>query len=427
MRWGLLGGERLGSTRRIRTLGLAASVRAFNELAVPGLGGVWYGRQIVLALLGIHLAEMARREGRGLSNIMTANALEALAVWTAYKNNGWARNDRLPGYRKLGRQNRAQAPSFKLAGSRAFYVSQPMRIRTVDALATLRFVEAPSRRFNVYSCTKLGHAFLKEACPEASRTLSGWVSGGDLPFRRRTLVEELDPTNPIPDRAREILRDAFVSGADSDRVRRRSALNWVEVLRTRDGGHTDWQERPPEITDAHWADMRGGAAFGEVMAAAAGDAEGGSVLGRIEARMGAEGIRRLPLAEATIGSLRPALSVLRLRAAAFLHAGHDPSPGRAASRFCEECTQAEDGALLGSLIARDGRILRLAEDAILAGPAFRGQPVDAFVVEAEADLNGGDAGDETLDEVPTGATPPLPEGISVRIRALVSLADDLRT
>ena len=51
--WGLLGPEFLPNTRRTRTLGLGASVRAFNDLAVPGLGGVWYGKQLLLAVLGV--------------------------------------------------------------------------------------------------------------------------------------------------------------------------------------------------------------------------------------------------------------------------------------------------------------------------------------------------------------------------------------
>jgi hypothetical protein len=38
--WGLLGPEALASQRRTRTLGLGAAVRAFNDLAVPGLGNM---------------------------------------------------------------------------------------------------------------------------------------------------------------------------------------------------------------------------------------------------------------------------------------------------------------------------------------------------------------------------------------------------
>src|SRR5438046_1171645 len=145
MDWGLLGGENLGSQRRLRTLELGAALRTFNESAVPGLGSVWYGRQIVLALLGIHLAE-SRPGGRLVSNITTANAIEALAVWCAYQRNGWQRHERLRGLRKLA-AHQNEAPNFKTAASTAYYVVQPMRIGTRDPLAALGFVEAPSRRF----------------------------------------------------------------------------------------------------------------------------------------------------------------------------------------------------------------------------------------------------------------------------------------
>ena len=41
--WGLLGPETLANERRTRTLGLGATVRLFNDLAVPGLGGAGLG------------------------------------------------------------------------------------------------------------------------------------------------------------------------------------------------------------------------------------------------------------------------------------------------------------------------------------------------------------------------------------------------
>ncbi len=55
--WGLLGPESLPNARRTRTLGLGASVRRYNDLAVPGLVGVWYGKQLLLATLGVAVDE----------------------------------------------------------------------------------------------------------------------------------------------------------------------------------------------------------------------------------------------------------------------------------------------------------------------------------------------------------------------------------
>ena len=92
--WGLLGPEFLPNTRRTRTLGLGASVRTFNDLAVPGLGGVWYGKQLLLAVLGVEVAEDARNGGAKVQNIEVANAIEALACWLAFDSNGWRRDAR---------------------------------------------------------------------------------------------------------------------------------------------------------------------------------------------------------------------------------------------------------------------------------------------------------------------------------------------
>ncbi|MCI9882183.1 MULTISPECIES: hypothetical protein [Methylobacterium] len=421
MEWGLLGGERLGGTRRVRTLGMGATVRFFNEQAVPGLGGVWFGRQVVLALLGIHIGESLRADGRGSANILAANAVEAFAVWSTLTRNKWSRDPRLPGYLKLQLYSKREDPTFKHAGSRAFYVSQPMRIGTRDALPMLGLVSATNRRFNSYALTERGVALLEATCPRARTALLPWAKGGSLPVRRKAILEELDPTRPLSDSAREILREAFISGPEPERSRRREALAFVEELGP--GGHTSWDEQPAGIIDAtHWADMRAGAVFASVMEAAAGEEAGGSVLRRIEARMGSAGIRKLALSDAVEVALIPAIDRLRERAGAFLFTGHDPSPGRAASQFCTDCVEADDQLLISRLVARDGRILRLIDSSILAGSAFEGQPLS----EPDLDDTAVAILDESLDEPPEEGIPPLPESISRRIHNLATLAPDLR-
>ncbi len=299
-----------------------------------------------------------------------------------------------------------------------------MRIGTRDALASLGFVEAGSHRFNSYAVSELGLALLDATCPRARRGLSAWVGGMGQPINRLRLVEELDPTHPLPDAAREILREAFVSGPVFDRTRRREALAYVEGLGSRHGGHVSWEYRPPEIHDAeHWADMKAGAALAGVLEAAAGNEEGGSVLGVIEAHMGATGSRRLALSEAADLASGDVLDTLRTRARGFLAAGHDPSPGRETTRFCQECADADPAVVMARLLGRDGRILRLAGSEVLAGPAFKGRPLG----EQEPDGRARDrAENEALEDAPEASAPPLPKHISIRIRNLAALADDLR-
>ncbi len=135
MGWGLLGPEQLAGSRRTRTLGLAAAVRNFNQLAVPGLGGVWFGKQLVLPTLGVIVADRLRRAGRSAKPIEIANAVEALACWCAFKINGWQRDSRLRGVQKLAGKNSLTFTQLRRHG---FYVTQPMRMATVQALSDLR-------------------------------------------------------------------------------------------------------------------------------------------------------------------------------------------------------------------------------------------------------------------------------------------------
>ena len=130
--WGLLGPEVLTNERRTRTLGVGASIRVFNDLAVPGLGGVWFGKQLLLATLGVAIAGRIRDSGRRAQNIEVANAVEALACWLALASNDWKRDPRLRGVLKLSGKNEL---SFATVSKRSFYVTQPMRQSTVASSA----------------------------------------------------------------------------------------------------------------------------------------------------------------------------------------------------------------------------------------------------------------------------------------------------
>ena len=184
--WGLLGPEKLSNTRRTRTLGIGAAVRAFNDLAVPGLGGVWFGKQLFLATLGVAVAEQVRNDGKPVQNIETANAIEALACWLALDHNEWKSAPRLRGATKLlGKRDL----SFATVRKRGFYVTQPMRMTTVQPLRALGFVASASERFGTFSCSDEGSAFIEAACSESnpchysksvSEYLADWAWDGNI-------------------------------------------------------------------------------------------------------------------------------------------------------------------------------------------------------------------------------------------------------
>ena len=104
MDWGLMGPEKVVSQRRTRTLRLSSIVRNFNDLAVPGLGGVKYAKSVFLACLGVDVANKVRDSGKKVTNIEVTNAIEALACYLAYSATNWEANDRLRGRTKLSNQ-----------------------------------------------------------------------------------------------------------------------------------------------------------------------------------------------------------------------------------------------------------------------------------------------------------------------------------
>lgn len=409
--WGLLGPEFLPNARRTRTLGLGASVRRFNDLAVPGLGGVWYGKQLLLATLGVAVAEDARSRGAKVQNIEVANAIEALACWLAFKSNGWTSDARLRGNTKL--QGKAEF-SFRQARQRNFYVTQPMRMATVQALPAIGLVESNSSRFNAFRCLDEGREFI-EKTSGASRPynravidhLTWWAQMKDDRVDTDALRQVLSPLNRLSDEAIPLLRERLIQGGNEsfeDKKRRGNALAWVEKLRKDKAATRTWAQRPQEISEDHWHDLQAGALF-------------------FEAREGA--IATLDAAEAHIGNqvagqfisfkkkfpdpLIQPLEKLKYAARKYLDF---KSIDENAKTFCRECVIDDPANTLRKLVYRDGHVLRLVGDEIKPGQAFRGS-----ITQVSAE-------DED-QETPQAGGVPLPEGISYRVRNLYLLNLDM--
>ena len=409
--WGLLGPEFLPNARRTRTLGLGASVRSFNDLAVPGLGGVWYGQQLLLATLGVAVAEAARDQGAKVQNIEVANAIEALACWLAFKPFNWSRDARLRGNTKLQDKNDF---SFKRVRQRNFYVTQPMRMATVQALPALGFVDSDSARFNAFSCTDDQRGFIEQATKDYrpyKRTvinhLTQWVHLKDDRVDTDALREALSPLEPLSNETISLLRNRLILGGnecDEDKKRRGNALDWVEALRTNRPDKLTWMQKPNEISDEHWHDLHAGALFFEARQAAI------TVLDLAEAHIGNQTVGQSCSLRAQIPEvLKPAIENLKSAANKYLVLKH---ADKEANKFCRECVNDDPSNILRSLVERDGHVLRLVGDEVKPGPTFRGSP--------PSEQAGADEDQETPQVVI-----PLPEGISYRVKNLYLLNLDM--
>jgi hypothetical protein len=398
--WGTLSREDAGSTRRTRGLGLGSAVRRMNDLAVPGLGGLWFARPLLWSLLGIHLGRLL---GRRPAEV--ANAIEALACWHALSTPGAGRDARIGGRTKLSRLGEDFAP-YRQASRRNFYVTVPMRQGMVQPLRALGLVTGGSQRFNSYELSEQGEALMWAGCGELRAfkrdipsALESWIMGGDGKIHVAGMREALSPVVPIPEAAASLLRELLLTGEGGDR---REALSaWLSSV----DGPVSWQGPIPGLDDEHRKDLREGTRFFQLRDAAL------AVLDAVEIEMRQAGTQRLALPAAAAHAREP---IARARAAAtlFLEPARDPTGG-VAGGFAEGCVRGDDAAVLRFVVDRDGRGLRLTDDQVRPGVAFRSDG-------ATAHADGDPITPESQDLAAW-----LPNGTSGRVRNLKSLIDDL--
>lgn len=410
MNWGLLAPAKIESTRRARTLGVSAAVRAFNELAVPGLGGVWFGKQLLLATLGVALAE--DKTGKAVTRIAMANAVEALACCLALKKRKTdelqTSDLRLKGSTKLRGKSDF---SFSVVSKPGFYVTQPMRMATVQSLPALGFVTSESARFNAFTCSDAGRALTDMAIPKREMNgLHQWISAGgqaDGENMRRVL----SPLEPLTKDVCIFIRDQLNRGstgeASSSKARRQAALAWVDFLRLNPRQIQSWDAKPSMLDGDHWQDLKAGALFFSARDAAI------DVLDCVERHMINGDLPELVLAAQIPHAIATAIVELRTRAAAYLDFQHSQHEAKI---FCEECLSADDAMLLSQLVKRDDRVLRLRDGRVLPGQAF------TYAAASSPEPGTATPAQDLANPESVG----WPAGISGRIKNLFLLNADLR-
>ena len=402
--WGLLGPDRLSSQRRMRSLNLGRSVRHFNELAVPGLGGVWFLKQVYLALLGVEVAARLRESGTSYRNILVANAIEALACGLSLEN--YSGDSRIRGSRKLSGE---RDYLFKTVKHPNFYVSQPMRMATVQTLWSLGLVDGQSARFNSFTPNAQGRFFL-EAC-DAEPVLSSLTTWMRSNQRVRSIAEALSPCTSLPKSAATVFFNRFqISDKPEDARKRSNALSLIRRL-DREKTMLSLKRKPPELGAEHWRDILAGAALFETRNLA------WEVLDEIEKSFVNEGsnvAESVTLAQAA-ASARETITHLKESAAAFL-ADKSFLPIEAeATAFCRECNAKSGLDIVRALVIRDGAGMIFRDDKIVPGLAFRGSED-----REEADVTDSEEQTEGLEDLEL----PLPNQISYRFRNLFLLNAD---
>lgn len=425
---GMLGPDKVGSSRRLRSLGIAGAVRRFNELAVPGLGGIWFGKQLMLALLGVRVAELQAERGHTIAKMECANAIEALACWLSFRNIEWASDPRLRGRNKFPREQELErGPLYSRFSARGFYVTQPMRMAAGSALVPLGFATSSNRRFNTLQTTSDGRAFLDAAlgdCRPSNRSmaehLSQWVSGESVNVTTGTVARGLSPCRPLHGDALKHLEGRLLVGGGDEplqaKSRRRAALAWVERLRRVPPARPlNWLDCPPEIQDErHWVDLEAGARLWLARDAAL------QLLDAVEGRIAHASAERLTIADA-VPATRDQIEALRAAADAFLRMKHEDAE---ANDFCRACSAADPAIVLRSLVQRDGRVVTLVGHALRPGAAFRRSTAHTTAPELDVE---DEASNDTAGEfgVQVASEIGWPEGMSFRMQNLYLLKLEL--
>lgn len=409
--WGIAARGDAGDTRRTRGLGLGAAVRRYNDLAVPGIGGLWFAKPLVWSMIGLSLG------GKSGTRAEIANAAEVVAMFHALRTNGGGRNARINGSTKLGRHG-GRFPRFADARRRSFYVTVPFRQGMVQPLRALGLARSEIQRFNAFEPTTEGAAFLSAALvpfrPHHRDFLDvfrEWTAGGrpDLVSSQKA-GEALTPLTGLPGPAAELLRERLFGGLES-RARRR-VRDWLRTV-AQSGQEVSWSAKPEGFDAEHWQDLRDGSRFFLMRDAAL------VTLDAVEAKLRATGRSEVGLAEA-LSAAEKAVHELRLAAIEFLSGGREErAPG--ALSFASDVSQPDDGAVLMFLAERDGRGVRATASGLAAGSAFNPHG-------PAGTADDGDSGVEASDDEaapPPAASLRLPPGSSGRLRALHSLDADV--
>lgn len=171
--WFIPSVEEFQSERALLHLGLNGALRHYRELVVPGIGGVWFVRQLSWAVAGIALAKKY-----SLKPAKVANAIEALACKLEWRDDPDNYNKR--GQRAFSRDSEDNIWSFSALSDKKNYVQVTYRQSTVRALIGLKL--ATGTRFNAMELSGTGHnlseAFLGQK--KIYDSLSSWFNGKDI-------------------------------------------------------------------------------------------------------------------------------------------------------------------------------------------------------------------------------------------------------
>lgn len=231
--------EEFETQRALLNLNLNKAIRYYRELIVPGIGGVWFVRQLSWAVAGIQLAQEIHYH----RPVKIANAIEALACKLAWNRHPDRNQEGIRGKRAFVKYQ--DAWSFKKLSQPKFYVRIPFRSSTVRALSGLGLTTRG--RFNSVELTENGSclagAFLSQkkggrGGRSVGEAIKDWICGNKEIEKIGNIVDGLwrDATGE----EKQITRDRLMAN-DNDSL----ASNWRRAHLIEAFGNRDKVDPPP--------------------------------------------------------------------------------------------------------------------------------------------------------------------------------------
>ena len=378
---------------------LRAADLFFRELVVPGLGRIWFVRQLSwpLAALALH-EELASHGSNTPKPTAICHGIEALACKLQYAANPdqATRSRRILGSRAFGRDENLEVWTFQQLHQRRNYVQNTHRQAATRAINVERGLGfARGSRFDLLELEEVGrdlaNAFLDQHVGQGGTTLRKWLVGwlrGEkkLPASRDSFRRVLSPEHPTQEereRVRARLLDADTQNRKEAKEKRQRLARAVGraadmpdieravVVRLREDGY---REQANQVIAAR--------AFGAVLDRAR-DAIA-SLTCKVEPARG--GVKLATLT--TDPGINRAFKDLRSATKNYVDKANTAAVNEPTSRaFADAMAAADDGEAIRLMVRRAGEVLGLADGSVIRGALFRA--VDA--TDEDGDLEDGAA------------------------------------
>jgi hypothetical protein len=375
----------------------------FRELVVPGLGRIWFARQLSwpLAALTLH-EELASHGSNSPKPTAICHGIEALACKLQYLVDPQDPSRRILGRRAFGRDADREVWSFRRLRQAMNYVRNTHRQAATRAIRVdggLGF--ARGSRFDLLKLEPVGralaNAFLEQRVGQGGTSLRkwllGWLNGNhEVSGAPKTLLYALSPEHAT-DNERALVRSRLLGTSTPESEKRQRLARAVGravdltdieggvIVRLREAGHL---EQANEIVAAR--------AFGAVLDRAR-DAVA-NLTRAVEPVRG--GVKLVTLASDS--ALRKSIKNLRSVSNNYIHQAKTASVKEATSRsFADAIVVADDSEAIRLLVRRADEVLWLADGSVVRGPLFR-------IVDGADETRDLEDGAESIEPDRTGRT-----------------------